>query len=362
MRSFIFSSNTLRLSWKDWGAVICIVVLLFFIFPRCWSAVEEFNPSSSYRLPYNLSSDYWMFRLWCKSACSQYPVLIIGDSVIWGQYVGMDRTLSYFLNETTGKDIFANTGVDGIHPAAMVGLIKYFGKDIVNKKVIINLNPLWMSSIKHNLGSEEEFRFNHPRLVPQMIPDIACYNPSLNEIMGVVLERHIPFFSWINHIRLNSFDNMNIQNWNIQNPYTNPLSVINLEIPAPVNRPKSKPITWHERGIKIQDFSWIPPDESFQWISFKRVINILSERGNEVFILLGPFNPYILTEESFRRYQSMKSTMENWFQDNNLNYYSVPDLPSDYYADASHPLQEGYKKIAVDLYKTESFRKWMTNF
>ena len=362
MRSFIFSSNTIRLSWKDWIAVICIVMLLFFIFPRCWSAVEKFYPSSSYRLPYNLSSDYWMFRQWCKSACSQYPALIIGDSVVWGQYVRKDRTLSYFLNEMAGKDIFANIGVDGIHPAAMVGLIKYFGKDIVKKNVIIHLNPLWMSSKKHDLQGEEEFRFNHPGLVPQMIPDIACYSPSFNEIMGVVLERHIPFFSWMNHIRLNNFENLNIQNWNIQNPYTNPLSVINLEISAPVNRPKSKPVTWRERGIKTQDFHWISPDESFQWSSFKRVINILFERDNEVYILLGPFNPYILTEDSSRRFQSMKSTMEKWFQENSVNYYSVPDLPSDYYADGSHPLQEGYKKIAIDLYKTESFRKWMEKY
>ncbi len=361
MRSFIFSSNAIRLSWKDWITVICIVMLFFFIFPRCWSAVEQFNPSSSYRLPYSLSSDYWMFRQWCKSACSQYPALILGDSVVWGQYVRKDRTLSYSLNEMAGKDMFANTGVDGIHPAAMVGLIKYFGKDIVHKSVIINLNPLWMSSKKHDLSSEEESRFNHPRLVPQIIPDIACYRPSFNVIMGVVLERNIPFFSWLNHIRINHFENLNIQNWSIQNPYINPLSVINLEIPVPDNSPKSKPITWQERGIKTQNFPWIPADESFQWSSFKRVIKILIERDNKVYVLFGPFNPYILTEESYQRFQSMKSDMEKWFKENNLSYYSVPDLPSDYYADGSHPLKEGYKKIAADLCKTESFKKWMKN-
>ncbi|MBT4482690.1 MAG: hypothetical protein HOC71_03320 [Candidatus Latescibacteria bacterium] len=361
MRSFIFSSNTIRLSWKNWVVVICIFILIFSLFPQFWGAIEKFNPSSSYRLPYILSSDYWMFRQWCKSACTEYPALIIGDSVVWGQYVRKDRTLSHFLNDMAGKDMFANTGVDGIHPAAMVGLINYFGKDIEHKNVIINLNPLWMSSIKHDLSSEEEFRFNHPRLVPQIIPDIACYRPSFNVIMGVVLERNIPFFSWLNHIRINHFENLNIQNWNIQNPYVNPLSVINLEIPVPDNNPKSKPITWQERGIKTQNFPWIPADESFQWSSFKRVIKILIERENNIYILFGPFNPYILTEESYQRFQSMKSDMEKWFLENNLSYYSVPDLPSDYYADGSHPLKEGYKKIAVDLFKTESFKKWMKN-
>ncbi|MFC1509427.1 hypothetical protein ACFL60_07070 [Candidatus Omnitrophota bacterium] len=361
MHSSIFSSNTIRLSWKDWAAVICIVLLLFFMAPRWWSAVEPFNPAPSYRLPYNLSSDYWMFRQWCRYACSQHPLLILGDSVVWGQYVGMDQTLSYYLNETAGKDLCANIGVDGIHPAALAGLVRYYGKDIVHKKVIVNLNPLWMSSKKHDLGSEEEFRFNHPELVPQMIPNIACYRPTCNEVMGVVLERHIPFFSLINHIRINYFENLNIQDWNMQYPYANPLSAITGDIPAPANRPKSKPVPWHERGIKTQDFPWIQPDESFQWQSFKRVVNILLKRDNEVYILLGPFNPYILTEESSRRFQSMKSDMEEWFRDNEVQYYSVPDLPSDYYADGSHPLRDGYKKIAVDLYTTESFRTWMNN-
>ena len=55
----------------------------------------------------------------------------------------------------------------------------------------------------------------------------------------------------------------------------------------------------------------------------------------------------------------MKNNMEKWFKENNVSYYSVPDLPSDYYADSSHPLKEGYEKIAVDLFKIESFKEWL---
>ncbi|MFC1607319.1 hypothetical protein ACFL47_05050 [Candidatus Latescibacterota bacterium] len=324
--------------------------------------MEQFYPSPSYRLPYSLSSDYWMFRQWSKHASSQYPVLLVGDSVVWGQYVRKDRTLSHFLNETTGEDMFANVGVDGIHPAALVGLIKYFGRDIKHKNVIINLNPLWMSSIKHDLRGEEEFRFNHPRLVPQLIPGLSCYSPSFNEIMGIVLERHIPFFTWLNHVRINNFEGMDMQNWNMQNPYVNPLSVISLEVPLPENNPKSKPIPWYTRGIKTQNIPWMSANDSYQWSSFKQVLEILIERGNNIYIILGPFNPYILTDESTHRYQSMIIEMERWFEENNMSFYSVPDLPSDYYADGSHPLEEGYEKIAFDLYKTESFIKWMKNF
>ncbi|MFC1539789.1 hypothetical protein ACFL6H_10230 [Candidatus Latescibacterota bacterium] len=362
MHSSIFSSNTIRLSWKNWGAVICFFIVIFFLISPFWRTIEKFNPSPDYRLPYLLSSDYWLYRRWCKIASSQYSALVAGDSVVWGQYAGKSQTLSHYLNKTAGKNIFANVGVDGIHPAAMVGLIKYFGKDIKQKNVIINLNPLWMSSKRHDLSGEEEFRFNHPRLVPQMLPNIACYSPTFNEIMGIALERHIPFFSWLNHIRTNYFENLNIKEWNIQYPDINPLSVISLKIPGPDNNPKSNPVTWQKRGIKIQDLPWMSADDSFQWLSFKHVIEILIERDNNVFVVIGPFNPYILTAESKLRYQSLKHDMENWFKENNLDYYSVPDLPSDYYADGSHPLKEGYEKIAVDLFKTESFKKWMNNF
>ena len=134
--SFIFSSNAVRLSLKNWVAVLCVLVLIFSLISPLWSVIEKFDPSLSYRLPYMLSSDYWLFRRWCKTAGSRYPALIVGDSVVWGQYVRPDGTLSHFLNEAAGKDMFANVGVDGIHPAAMAGLIQYFGKDIKHKNVI----------------------------------------------------------------------------------------------------------------------------------------------------------------------------------------------------------------------------------
>ena len=118
--SFIFSSNTVRLSWKNWLAVIVILTAVICLIPHIWRGLEEFSPSTDYRLPYSLSNDYWVFTRWSKHACSEYPALIIGDSVVWGQYVGMDQTLSHYLNERMGENVFANMGVDGTHPAAIL--------------------------------------------------------------------------------------------------------------------------------------------------------------------------------------------------------------------------------------------------
>lgn len=369
-RSFIFSSNSIRLSWKNWVVVIIILAGVIYLLPKFWGSSEKLvlSTKTDYRLPYNLSNDYYVFTRWSKYACSNYPILVIGDSVVWGQYVTMEETLSHYLNERAGKNIFANMGVDGTHPAAISGLMKYYGKAISNKGVILHLNPLWMSSKRHDLSGEEEFRFNHPRLVPQFTPELACYKPSLAQRIGVLAERNIPFFSWTSHIRTIYFDNMDLQNWTIQNPYKNPLQKsrasslarsITLEISPPENNPKSKPVSWFERGMRKQNFPWVQLEESFQWNSFKKAIKTLKARNNKVFVILGPFNPYILTEESLNRYNSMKYKMERWFQRKEISYWSVPELPSEYYADASHPLGEGYAVIAEELFETESFREWM---
>jgi hypothetical protein len=360
--SFIFSSNSIRLSWKNWLVVVAILLAIVYTLPKVWGKLEDFDPSTDYRLPYTLSNDYSMFTRWSKHAVSKYPALIIGDSVVWGQYVGMDQTLSHHLNEQVGEDIFANMGVDGTHPAAILGLIENYGKAISNKSVILHLNPLWMSSVKHDLSGKDEFRFNHPRLVPQFVRKPDAYRPSLSQRIGIVAEKNIPFFSWASHVKTNYFENLDLQNWTMQNPYSNPLKAITLEIPVPENKPKSNPTTWFEKSKRKQDFPWVEVEESFQWYSFKKAIEILKARKNRVFVTVGPFNPYILTDESLNRYNDMKSEMEKWLDSEGIAYQSLSDLPSEYYADASHPLKGGYAIIAEELFNNDSFIKWMRRY
>ena len=98
---FTFSSNSERLSRRDWIITGIIIVGVFCFIPILWQKIEKFNLTTDYRLPYNLSNDYWMFDQWCKRASLKYQVFIIGDSVIWGQYVKREGTLSHYLNKLT---------------------------------------------------------------------------------------------------------------------------------------------------------------------------------------------------------------------------------------------------------------------
>lgn len=329
----------------------CACVGLFVLLPAVWALMEGFKPSSDYRFPYELSTDYWMLRRWYERAASEYQHLVLGDSVVWGQYVAKDETLSHFMNERAGEDVFANLGVDGIHPAAMLGLVKYYGKRIRRKNVMINLNFLWMNS---RMQTNDEFRLNHPDLVRQLSPDFACHDPSFSEMVGVAVQRHIRFFSWTNHVKIVYFENMTVHDWAIENPYANPLGALTFNVPGATSDPKSRP-----RRIRRQDFPWVKLEESSQWRSFKEVVDILRSRDNDVFVLFVSFNPYILTEESLARYNVMRAEAEDWLAGEGIAYLLVSDLPPEMYADASHPLKEGYEKIALDLFKHGAFQEWM---
>ena len=348
-----FASNVEQLSFRQWAIVILIIGVIVWGVPRLWPMLERFTPSANYRLPYALSSDYWMFTRWCDYATQKYPCLMIGDSVLWGPYVKKEETLPQALNKAVGGEIFANLGLDGLHPAAMAGLIEYYAQSIRNKKVIINLNPLWFTSAKVDLQEDEETRFNHPGLVPQFFAKPRCYRPGFSEQICNELDRYVPFLIWMNHINTAYFDNMSLLQWTLDNPYQNPLKIFSKGAQFEDNKPHNAPAPWTTKGIAEQNYSWVEPDKSYQWSSFKKAINILKSRNNEVFVVVGPFNGYMMTKESLDGYAELKSKIGSWLKQNNIGYYTALELPSDLYADASHPVAEGYRLLAAELLKTD---------
>lgn len=350
-----FSSNNIRLSGIEWIIVAIICLALFGFGPALWGRLEKFNPGVDYRLPYELGNDYWMYSRYCRWACSKYETLVVGDSVVWGHYVSRDNTLSHYLNQYTGRDCFANLGVDGFHPAALEGLIRYYGRDISGKKVIIQFNPLWMSSAKHDLQTDKEFHFNHPKLVPQFFPKIPCYKDSFSERFSAAVERYVPFFGWTSHLRIVYFENMTLPNWTLEHPYKNPLDVITLELPASGDNLQEN-VSWTEKGITQVDFQWVEPAQSLQWRFFRQTIELLKARENTVFVVVGPFNEHMLKPDSYKTYQKMKSEIQTWLQRNNVAYCVPEVLPSELYRDASHPLGPGYAMLAKQLFENQSFK------
>jgi hypothetical protein len=351
-----FGSNAIRLSGLEWIVAGVICVAFFLAAPGLWAQFENFGPGPDYRLPYALGSDYWQYNRYCRWACSRYDTLVVGDSVVWGHYVSADNTLSHYLNQYAGRDQFANIGVDGTHPAALGGLLRYYGRTISGKNVILHLNPLWMSSQKHDLRTDKEFRFNHPKLVPQFIPNIPCYKESYSGRVSIAVQREISFFNWTSHLKIAYFDNMDLPAWTLEHPYENPLSAVAAGLPAPKDDNIEKTGSWKERGMGLQDFQWVDLETSLQWQLFRQAIDLLKERNNTVFVLVGPFNEHMFKEEGFAPYREMKEKIEAWLRQNNVAYYMPETLPSELYHDASHPSAQGYALLARQLFVNDSFR------
>jgi len=351
-----FGSNCVRLSLTDWIIVAVVLLAVFSFTPMLWERAEKFEPSSDYRIPYNLSSDYWLYECYCRSACSRYETLIIGDSVVWGHFVSMNNTLSHHLNNLAGTERFANLGADGTHPAALEGLLRYYGKDISDKNVILHLNPLWMTSPRHDLQTRKEHRFNHPKLVPQFTPKIPCYKAKFSKRISTVVKRQIPFFDFSSHLNITSFQSMDIPAWTIEHPYENPLGAVTFRLPASddYERPEGAPRPG--RGPGQTNLQWVELETSLQWLFFRRSVDLLRQRNNRVFVLVGPFNEHMFDEDSLVTYRKMKVELETWFRRNDIPYYMPKVLPAHLYVDSSHPLGEGYATIAQELLKNADFR------
>lgn len=355
-----FSSNNVRLSGREWIVAVVLCSALLCLGQSLWGHIEKFDPGTDYRLPYELGNDYWLYSRYCRWACSKYDTLVVGDSVVWGHYVSSDNTLSHYFNQQAGRECFANLGVDGFHPAALGGLLKYYGRAITGKKVIIQFNPLWMTSLKHDLQTAKEFHFNHPKLVPQFFPKIPCYKDSFSKRFSAAVERYIPFFSWTSHLRIVYFENMALPNWTLEHPYRNPLGAVTLKLPVSDNNLQEN-VSWMEKGIAQENFQWVIPAQSLQWRFFRQTIELLRARNNAVFVVVGPFNEHVLKPDSYKTYQKIKSEIETWLRRNNIAY-CVPDvLPSKLYRDASHPLGPGYAMLAEQLFENESFKLTILN-
>jgi len=357
-----FGSNEVRLTVRDWLIVAAIVVPLLAFTPMVWERVEPLGLVPDYRVPYRLSSDYWVYGRWSRAASSQRRTLVVGDSVVWGHYVPKAQTLSAHLNRLAGGERFANLGADGTHPAALAGLVEHYGGAMRRRNVVLHCNLLWTSSKRHDLTATKEFAFNHPRLVPQFFPRIPCYRETFSRRLGIAIGRAAPFSAWAEHLRIAYFDNADVPTWTLDHPYRNPLRAITLRLPSPDEPPEPKPDArpWQVKGIGRFDPGWVELDASFQWASFQRSVATLRRRGNRVFVLLGPFNEHMLKGESVAVYTRRKAAVAAWLRESGVPHLVADALPTALYADASHPLGEGYALLARRLYASEAFTRFDT--
>jgi hypothetical protein len=367
--------NAMRLGTRQWLVAAIVVVFVLLATPWLWKKAERFDPGPDYRIPYALSKDYWLYERRLEQI-TPTSIAVIGDSVIWGEYVRPDGTLPHFLNEQSGQRVkFVNAGVNGLFPLAFEGLIRHYGEPLRHRKVILHCNVLWMSSPKADLHTAKEERFNHADLVPQFSPRIPCYKADLNRRLAAVVERHFIFSQWANHLQVAYFGQKNVLAWTLEedssspprlpNAYRNPFAQITLSVPTdPVVDPERGPTSprhkpWSTTGEGSTRFEWVELDQSLQWAAFQRLVKLLQSRDNDVLVVVGPFNESIMAGENRPAFRRLRDGVVGWLAKNRVGHVIPPTLSSALYADASHPLTEGYQLLAERLYNDATFQKWM---
>jgi hypothetical protein len=369
--------NEMRLHARHWAVVLGIVILAVTLAPSLWKRLERFDTGPDYRIPYALSSDYWLYERRLERLAPT-NIVVLGDSVIWGEYVLPDGTLSHFLNREAGAtNLFVNAGVNGLFPLALEGLVRCYGRPLRHRKVMLHCNVLWMTSPKADLSTDKEEQFNHSVLVPQFFLPMPCYRADANERLNAMAQRNVPFLGWVSHLQNAYFGQKSIPKWTLEegdgdpprhpNAYRNPLSQITLAVPLePQNDPQRGPQSprhksWSTNAAGTTHFEWVALDKSLQWHAFRRAIAMLRERDVDVLVVLGPFNEHLVAPENRPACRKVHEAIVAWLSRNQVPHLVPEPLLSALYADASHPLTEGYQRLAARLYRDAQFQKWLNS-
>ena len=258
------------------------------------------------------------------------------------------------------QDRYANLGLDGAHPLALSGLVQHYASGIAGKNVILQCNSLWLSSAKADLQNDSG-DVNHPRLVPQISPPIPGYKEEVSPRLGILVEQRLAFSKWTNHLQQAYYQGTDIPGWTIKHPYENPLQPLTRGTPPSDNSRAHLPLAWDKDDSTKRDFPWVDLETSLQWPAFQNIVGILQQRGNRVFVVVGPFNEHMLTAASLERYQRVKAAMASWLQVKQIPHLVPPPLPSALYGDASHPLATGYDMLARQILESPDLRSAAAN-
>jgi hypothetical protein len=77
-----------------------------------------------------------------------------------------------------------------------------------------------------------------------------------------------------------------------------------------------------------------------------------------VFVVVGPFNKHMIKDESLAAYNTIKKAIASWLKDQGVPHYVPALLPSGLYADASHPLGEGYARLAAEILESRTYQEF----
>lgn len=354
-----FGSNEMRLTGLQWLATIIISAAILWMLPKVWRAVEPLKLGPNARVQNELAlGDYWHIQRCFKEMLKDTDNVVLGDSVMWGFRVTPENALSTQLSQRTGAAKFANLGIAGCHPVANYGLMYYYGADLHDKNVVLGFNALWVSTPREDLSLDDKDAVSgikHPKLLP-LSERLASDKSKMDDRLGIAIKHRFEIYDWVTHMQNAGFDGADIPTWTIEHPYSLPKIKIYPDLSEDDNPANIK--AWNSKGSKPQPYAFVPLDQSNQWRYFKKLVELLQQRGNKVYVLVLPVNEHQMEPKTLARYQKeLKPGIEGWLKAQKIPYLAPEALPTELYADFSHPILNGYGLIADKLVADPAFQK-----
>lgn len=354
-------SVELRLRCRDWGWIVAILLLVAWTLPRAWKWVEGLEAGTDWRIPSDLSEDYWLVNRWADAVAERSDVLLVGDSVVWGEFSAPDETLSKYLTELSPEVKFSNGGLKGLCPLALPALLEDVISTGRQKGVVLHFNPIWMTSPQRDLREDQPTQVNHQMLLPQLWPHLPAYQPDWNTRVGNLVGRKFRLTQWSSHLRLDDFEGQDFQSWTLEHPEELPFQAIDLASPEP----RDGPASFYRASARLprkSTYDWVglgdERQSSLQLAGFKRAVQSLRRQGCPVFCLIGQLNPEMQTEVSLAGERSIRADLVEWLDQQQVSYARLP-VRAEWMADSSHPLPDGYRAQAESLWMASEFQNWL---
>ena len=375
-------SNTQRLSARGWGIAVFALLALWFFVPRLAGPHVELAKSQDFRIPFALSEDYSLFREFshevgklAKSGDGLVDVAMLGDSVIWGEYVAKESTWSSELTRVwnAGKQAAEskvqlrvwNFGLNGSHPAALRGLIELHGKWGSAMPLMIHFNPLWLTSPERDLSTSKPVPFNHSSLTPQFGQRPPVYKADAGERLRTAIGQRAGFLLWAHGFRIRHLEGMDWNSWAMEHPRSVPWSKSFREASQSLwlddgVRSGVQAISWEERRIPKQRFEWVDLEKSYQWGQFLELVQDLQAEGTPILIVLGPLNPWVMSDLDLPHYNQLLDDVVSTLKDQSIPHWRPEPPSTEQYGDTSHPLAAGYTALAEQSLISEVWKNWIS--
>lgn len=346
-----FERPALELSLREWLVVALLVTLLLAVAPHIPFRGRAPVVERDYRIPYALSNRYDLYRRYTTLAAGQFPTLVVGDSVVWGQCARRNDTLVHHLNELVKQPRFGNAGLDGMFPGALVELLEYHAPAISNTRVILHFDPLWL--LQEGPGSlhKRTQLYNRPNLIPRLAAHFSGPFKEAASLSWSHLMKDSPLKDWGERLADTRVDFLA---WSLDHPYESPLQAISSALPPSEDSHHLRMIPWDRTPASMIVTHFEPLDEDLQWQALLRIIALLRSRGNEVLVLIGPINEHMMSPRTLEAYLKIKAEMADLLRAKGIRCFVPSVLPSLDYADICHPLGSGYAEMARELLQKES--------